>query len=361
MDRAPYGRQSESRTGLVPLTNPLKPRSEGDASRGGPLAPYLGETYYNLAAVKSSHYGWLIFAYFFVGGLAGAAQTLSAVADVCGGGRHRRVVRAGRYLGLAGAALSPVFLISDLRTPQRWFNMVRIFRKTSPMSIGSWTLTAFGTLSGLTALGQLAEDRFGSRAGRWLARLCGVPGGAAGAVMSVYTGTLLAATSTPLWLTVPRLLPALFGASAASTASAALSLTLNAQGAPEEERRAVEHFGTVAETAEWALLESAKRAWKQAQVDEPLREEPLASALTLGAVGLGVVVPLAIHGIEALTGRRSRAASAVASVSTLAGGFLLRAAVLFAGQRSGRRPQDYFRVTQGGGREIQTPVEGESS
>jgi formate-dependent nitrite reductase membrane component NrfD len=324
------------------------PAADGAAHPGG-LVPYRGETYYGLPAVKASHYRWLIVTYFFVGGLAGSSQVLAAVADLAGRGRHRPAVRSGRYLALAGAVASPVFLIADLHTPQRWYNMMRIFRPTSPMSIGSWTLAAFGTLSGLTALGQLWEDLTGSPRGRWLARFFGVPAGAAGAVMSVYTGTLLSATSTPLWAGVPRLLPALFGASAASTAAAALSLALEKADAPEEEHHAVGRFALAAGAAELALATATRQTWRREGLDEPLREEPMASALRLGVFGLGVAVPLVIHGLQALTGRRSRAASVLAAVSALAGGYALRSVVLFAGNRSAHRPQDYFHFTQPGG------------
>lgn len=335
--QTPYGRHAESRPGSFPVAGKDAP---------SPLTPYEGETYYGLPAVKASHYGWLIVTYFFVGGLAGSAQVLAAVADVSGRGRHRATVRAGRYLGLVGVTLSPLLLIADLHTPQRWYNMLRIFRKTSAMSIGSWTLTAFGVLSGLTVVAQLLEDVTGSAWGRRMARLFGLPAGAAGALMSVYTGTLLASTSTPLWAAAPRLLPALFGASAASTAAAAVSLTLRASGAPEEEQHRVEQVATVAGIAELVLVEANRRNWKAQELDAPLREEPISAAFHLGAIGLGVVVPLAIHGFQALTGRRSRTASLVAAVSTLAGGFLLRSAIVFAGNRSARRPQDYFRFTR---------------
>jgi formate-dependent nitrite reductase membrane component NrfD len=179
-----------------------------------------------------------------------------------------------------------------------------------------------------------------------LARLAGLPAGAAGALMSVYTGSLLASTATPLWSSVPRLLPALFGASAASTAAAAVSLTLQATGAPEEEETAVENFALAAGAAELALVEATRRSWREQGVDGPLGEEPMASGLHLGAIGLGIVVPLAIHGLQALTGRRSRMASAVAAVSTLIGGFLLRSVVLFGGKHSAHQPEDYFRLTQ---------------
>lgn len=332
--RTPYGRHAESReTHLTPTAPP-----------GGLPAPYQGETYYGLPAVKPSPFGTLISTYFFVGGLAGSALVLAGVADLTGSGRRRGVVRAGRYLALAGALASPPLLIADLHTPQRWYNMLRIVRPTSPMSIGSWTLTAFGTLSSLAAVVQRYEDRTGSRRARRFGKVLSLLGIPAGALMSVYTGTLLSATSTPLWAAVPRLLPALFGASAASTAAAAINLTLQASGADAAERHGIEAFGVVAETAELALIKATHDTWRAEGLDTPLREPPLDAAL-VGAVGLGVVVPLALHGLQALTGRRSRVLSTVASVSTLAGGLLLRTAVLFAGNRSARRPEDYLRFT----------------
>lgn len=332
--RKPYGRRAESRdAGLAPTAPP-----------GGLPAPYQGATYYGLPAVKPSPFGTLISTYFFVGGLAGSALVLASVADLVGGKRQRGVVRAGRSLALAGSLVSPVLLIADLHAPKRWYNMLRIVRPTSPMSIGSWTLAAFGTLSGLAVVVQRWEDRAGSRRARRLGKLLSLLGIPAGAMMSVYTGTLLSATSTPLWAAVPRLLPALFGASAASTAAAAINLTLQASGADDAERRGVEAFGVVAETVELALVKATHDAWRAEGLDAPLREPPLGAAL-VGAVGLGVVLPLALHGVQALTGRRSRVLSAVASVSTLAGGLLLRTAVLFAGNRSARRPEDYFHFT----------------
>jgi formate-dependent nitrite reductase membrane component NrfD len=160
--------------------------------------------------------------------------------------------------------------------------------------------------------------------------------------MSVYTGTLLAATSTPLWASAYKLLPALFGASAASTATAALTLM-----APEEEQKPLETLGLVAEVAELALVSATQRTWRAQQVDQALHEEPTAAAFRLGAVGLGIVVPLAVHGVQLLTGRRSRTASTLAAVSTLIGGFCLRAAILRAGNESARRPEDYFQLTGG--------------
>ncbi len=333
--RAPYGRHDQRERALT---------LDANGSNGAPQ-PYQGPTYYGLPVVKPSHYNWLIINYLFVGGLAGSAQVLATVADLTGR-RARAVTRWGRYLGLAGAAASPVFLIGDLHYRRRWYNMLRIFRSTSPMSIGSWTLTAFGTASGLTAACQFWEDRTGSRSARWLGRVFGVPAGLAGMMMSVYTGSLLAATSTPLWAAVYRHLPALFGASAASTAAAALTLSLEAADAPEAEHHAVEHFALVAGAAELALAAATEHRWAEHGVADAIQDEPAFSAYYLGAVGLGMVVPLAIHAVQAVTGRRSRTASTLAAVSALVGGYCLRAVVLKAGNRSARRPRDYFQLSQ---------------
>jgi formate-dependent nitrite reductase membrane component NrfD len=310
------------------------------------LASYQGETYYGLPALKASVYGLRIAGYLFVGGLAGFSQVLASIADLTGGEQHRSVARAGRYLALAGASISPVLLIADLHRPQRWYNMLRVFRRTSAMSLGAWTLTAFGTLSGLTALCQFWEDSSGSRRARRWARLPGLPAAGAGAVMSCYTGSLLAATSTPLWAAVPRLLPALFGTSAASTAVAALTLTLEACGVSEEEQRPLEKLALLAAGTELVLLTAARNSWKEQQIDEPLQEEPERLKFHLGVVATGVLLPLAIHGLQTLTGRRSRAATLLAAGSALLGGFLLRSTILSAGNRSARRPQDYFYFTQ---------------
>src|SRR3954447_25365814 len=105
---------------------------------------YRGETYYGTQAVKPAPFKWHAAAYLFVSGVAGGAQVVAALADMRAPSRMRSVVRNGRHLALAGAMAGPLLLVADLKTPQRWYNMLRIFRRTSPMSIGTYVLTAFG-------------------------------------------------------------------------------------------------------------------------------------------------------------------------------------------------------------------------
>jgi formate-dependent nitrite reductase membrane component NrfD len=290
-------------------------------------------TYYGLPAVKRSHYGWLIATYFFVGGLAGAAQVIAQIADLVSD--DRAVVRAGRYLALLGSLLSPLLLISDLHTSSRWFNMLRIFRPTSPMSIGSWTLAGFGTFSGLAALAEAVGLRR-------LASLLGLPAAGLGMLMSVYTGVLLSATSTPLWSVAYRQLPALFAATAVASASAAMSLLLARSSKPP--RPALERLdllGLVAGLVQLAATWSLERAWKAKQLDPPL-----APAQRLAVQGLGIGLPLLVQAFQILTGRRRTGLSILAAACTLNGAFLERATIVFSGNRSADRPEDYLRVAR---------------
>ena len=292
-------------------------------------------TYYGLPAIKRSHYGWLVATYFFLGGLAGAAQVIAQIVDLVGSREDTRVVRAGRYLALLGALISPLLLIRDLHTSSRWFNMLRIFRPTSPMSIGSWTLAGFGTFSGLAAM----CEAFGLRRP---ASLFGLPAAGLGMLMSTYTGVLLSATSTPLWAVAHRQLPALFGATAVASADAAMSLLLaRSASTPRLVLRRLDRLAVVAGVVQLAAARSLERAWKEKHIDPPL-----APAQRVAVQGLGIGLPLLVQAFQLLTGRRWSGLSILAAACTLNGAYLERATIVFAGNRSADRPEDYLRVAR---------------
>jgi formate-dependent nitrite reductase membrane component NrfD len=329
-ERAPYGRQPK----------PAERRGV-DSTRSG----YQGETYYGQPVLKPSHYGQLIASYLFIGGIAGASQIIATIADWTGDRRNRFIARAGRYLSLGGMIVAPLFLIADLRTPERWYNMLRIFRRTSPMSIGSWTLTAFGGLSGITALLQFLGDRRRRPPYRRAARAFGLPATGAGAIVATYTGTLLGSTSNPLWARASQFLPALFGISAAATSTAALTLAAHASGASRITARRLERLAAMIAAIEFLASAALDRHWERANLAAPLKETPTATAYRAGYKGLGIAVPLLIHGVSVATGRRSRRASMFAAAATLIGGYFLRSVIVHAGRDSARRPEDYFQVT----------------
>jgi formate-dependent nitrite reductase membrane component NrfD len=283
----------------------------------------------------------MVSGYMFIAGLAGSAQILATAADLAGGGQYSAIVRNGRYLALAGVAIGAPLLIADLHTPQRFYNMLRIFRRTSPMSIGTYVLLGFAGCSTVLAAAQLRRDTgMGPAVLEAAARAVELPAAALGAAMSTYTGALLAATSTPLWAASPRLIPALFGSSAIASAAAALSLV-----SPREETAALDRIELLASVSELSLMWGLHR---QLRVNG-IETKPAMAPLLLTAALPGLKVAAAITGAsprpQAAT-PQAAGARAIAAVAVLAGAFLLRHAILRAGNRSAQRPRDYFRLAR---------------
>ena len=315
------------------MGDPLPPRR-------GPERPWHGATYYGLPAVKSSFWDWKVSLYIYLAGLAGSTQIIASLADGLRG--DRRLVRHGRHLALIVASLSTPLLVWDLRTPQRWQNMLRIFRATSPMSIGTYLLSGFMLTSGLASLGQVLGD-LGHSSGRRLARAAGVPAALLGAGISTYTAGLLAATSTPFWAATPRLMAVRFGASAVATAAAALALVTRLTGDRGRTAQALDRLAMVATAGETAASMAAEAVGRERGQRGNLELAPLWSA---AAVTLSVVLPLGCHVTNRLRREPSDALSVLASLGVLAGGFAMRHAILEAGNRSAATPEDYFRLTQ---------------
>jgi len=334
-ERAPYGRRKR-RDGDF--------STNADSPRGS--RPYRDETYYSRPSIKPSHWGWLIAGYYFVGGIAGGTQVIATVVDLASPQRDRTIVRAGRYISLVALLASPPLLIADLQTPDRFYNMLRIVRPTSPMSIGSWVLSAFGLFAGLTAVAQGVEDLTGSTAARSTARWLSVPAAATGMVMASYTGALSTATSVPLWAAIPRALPTLFGLASTASALAAITLAAEARNAPEGTQHRLERLSLIIGIGELALHAIISQTWRARQVAGPIETPKLGALHKYGMVGLGAVLPVAIHGAQQLIGRRSRTGTIIAAAATLAGVFIERLVIVFGGNESARSATDYLRFTQ---------------
>jgi protein NrfD len=133
--------------------------------------------------------------------------------------------------------------------------------------------------------------------------------------------------------------------SGTATATAALSLILQRAGAPRDSLRRLERLAFLASITELVLATRQDSIWQQAGVAGPLHERPLALPYRIGALGLGVLAPLAVHLAQAITGRELRSASTLAAVAALVGGYVQRTVIVLAGKRSAERPRDYFRVT----------------
>src|SRR5207253_6097031 len=109
-------------------------------------------SYYGRPIVKEPVWQPEIPFYFFTGGIAGASSVLHGIARVAG---HERLATTSLYVGAAADAVSPILLISDLGRPERFLNMFRVFKVTSPMSVGSWILGVSGSASNTAAVLEL--------------------------------------------------------------------------------------------------------------------------------------------------------------------------------------------------------------
>jgi formate-dependent nitrite reductase membrane component NrfD len=304
-------------------------------------------TYYGLPSVKPSLWGGLVSGYMFVAGVGGSAQVIASAADLAGDRALAPIVRDGRYIALGAAVLGGPLLIIDLHTPQRWYNMLRIFRRTSPMSIGTWVLMSFGSLSAALAAAQFAFDHgySSNRAMQTAVKLLEVPAALAGMAMSTYTSALLSATSTPLWAAAPRRIAAAFGASSMASGAAALTLAEVHRSASNNTGQALDLIALAASTLELFLLLSLRQRFREQRVDGALNESGCGLAYDLGAAALGAGVPV-LHHVQSVIERKQPPRRALAiSLAVLAGGFLLRHALLRAGNISAKRPKDYFRFT----------------
>ncbi|HLY82994.1 MAG TPA: NrfD/PsrC family molybdoenzyme membrane anchor subunit, partial [Acidimicrobiales bacterium] len=169
-------------------------------------------TYHGQPVLKQPVWSWEVPCYLFAGGMAGASATLACLSELDG---NRTLARRAWAVALTGNTLGPVLLTMDLGKPVRALNMFRMFKVTSPMSVGSWLLAATGTTTGVSA------------ANAWLglfprlSRATRPAAGILGLQLATYTAALLANTAVPLWHEGRRGLPFVFASGAAVSAGAA--------------------------------------------------------------------------------------------------------------------------------------------
>ncbi len=190
-----------------------------DGSREQAMVPRAEfRSYYGLPVLKPPVWGWRIPAYFFTGGLAAGSSLIAAGADLTGRPALRRVGRLG---SVAALGVSLYLLVADLGRPERFHHMLRVAKPTSPMSVGTWILTAYGPGSALAAAPELLPPRWrGTVPGRLLhvlARPAGLWAAATAPGVASYTAVLLSQTATPAWNEARRELPFVYTGSAAAS------------------------------------------------------------------------------------------------------------------------------------------------
>ena len=325
-----------------------RPRWRGRSSTGLPQrqeAGWTGPTYYNRSQLKAAPFNNVVVGgYIFLAGLSGGSAILAAASQAGDRAETAGLARRGRYLTMLAPTLGSALLVWDLHTPQRFYNMMRVAKLRSPMSIGTWVLLAFTGFAGGGAGAQLAADLLPARAPFFnrLAALCTAPAGLLGFGLSTYTAALLSATSTPLWAASPRTLAARFASSSIAAGAAALSIAEARPGS----RRSLDRIAFVALAVELVAAAIAHRRYEQTGVAGALRS-PWGQAEKWGVNVAGTAVPLALHAASAvLPGAIGRRLSRVASGAILAGSALLRISIMGAGNVSASDPAISFRFSQ---------------
>ncbi|RBP67205.1 polysulfide reductase NrfD [Brevibacterium sanguinis] len=317
-------------------------------------------SYYGRPIVKAPPWGHEISLYLFLGGLAGGSTLLGLGAQLT----DRPGLRAAtRLTAISATALGGAALVADLGRPERFLNMMRTVKVTSPMSLGTWILSGFGVGAGVTAA--IEVDRLTGqrllplgplrRPLHALETTAAVESALFATPLAAYTAVLLGATAVPTWNAAGRNgLPYVFVSSAAM-ASGGTAMAL----APVRETGPARLLAVAGAAGDLVAMQGMKKRMHPAEV-EPLesgepghklhRSEKLLIAGALGTaaveVGARFLSTKLAKGAESVSGGRRwktktvlRAVSAISGVALAAASAYTRFGVLEAGIESTKDPR----------------------
>ncbi len=315
-------------------------RRRGSESLMVPEAEF--ESYYGRPIIKAPVWQIMdIAGYLYLGGLAGSSSVVGALADATG----RPTLRKGSRLVAGGAAVvSTVALVHDLGVPTRFVNMLRVFKWTSPMNVGSWILAPFATLAGVAMATELpgvvlpvvrvvGGEKLAGVAEKVMPGIGSVTGAGSalfGPALTTYTAVLIADTAVPAWHDVYPELPFVFAASGMASAGGAGMVA-----APVTEAGPARRMGVLGAGAELALMERMERrvglvgeVYSQGRSGALLKASR--AALATGSVGALIAPRL---------GRWGRTVQVLSGLALNAGAALTRFGIYEGGVASAKDPK----------------------
>lgn len=319
--------------GTRPVLESPDRRQVGGSGRFGSAHEDPGDAYTGVPILQKPSWNNEVAAYFYLGGVSSGAFILGALADLAGE-RWHSLAQTAHVVSFAAMVPCAPLLIDDLGRPSRFYHMLRIFKPSSPMNLGSWTLLGHSGFSTLLAARVLADwgklPVFGPLVRRLPSRILGTGGIPPAMTLGGYTGVLIGTTSVPLWSTSP-MLAGLFMASALATGTSAVALTSIVSGRDTPAEHAALGSITMAAGATEVCLLGGFLATSGAAA------KPLLQGAE-GALLLGTVTTLTCALALEVAGKRGQARqrvfNALAAGATLAGGAMLRWAVIRAGHTS---------------------------
>jgi formate-dependent nitrite reductase membrane component NrfD len=235
-----------------------------------------------------------------------------------------------KVAAVGAVGLSGVALVADLGRPERFLNMLRVFKPTSPMSVGSWLLSGFGGAAVASAAcavtGRLPRAGAAATAG---AAVLG-PG------LCTYTAALICDTAVPAWHEGHREMPYLFAGSAASAAGG-LGMLATPGHAGLATRFAA--LGAVTElTAKRRMMDRLGETGEPYRTGRPAKLLNVAEVLTVAGAAAALLGGGPVLGGEATGGRR-RVMTALCGATLLTASALTRFGIFEAGRVSARDPK----------------------
>ncbi len=291
-------------------------------------------SYYDRPVLKEPVWIWAVPAYFYAGGAAGAAAVLGAAAQLADRLGLHGLVKRSRWIAAGGGAIGTALLIYDLGRSERFLNMLRVFRPSSPMNVGSWILSTMAPLAAGSAVLSGPHGLLGS-----VGNAAGIGAGLMGGPLAGYTAVLISNTAVPVWQATRRSSPPAFMASSMVAAAGLLQLT----PLSDREGRIVRRFA-VAGIVAGILAEQAveREAARVERVARPLHEGR-AGMLLRTAKALSVA-SLLLN----LAGRRSRRAGLAAGLAGTLGSLAFKWGLFEAGKASARDPRATFHQQRAG-------------
>lgn len=305
-------------------------------------------------------WGLPVVAYLFMAGLGAGALTTSASVLLRGGpsGRYFDIARYGAFIAPVPVALGSALLVFELGSFQvgHWLRFLNLYGviNLSPMSLGTWLLTAFLGVSVLYAYSFLSRDARTGDAREALRRLSAWAGIPLGIGVAVYTGVLLGAMpARPFWNS--PVLAMLFLLSSISTGIAAIILVralLHRRHATAQAEQNYHESGYLLSATDTLMIGlelltvflflmyahltvgNAREA-----ITVVLAGGELSTLFWFWVVTLGLLVPALIELVVILprvvyhrSFRSHRAIDILVPATVLIGGFMLRYVVVVAGQ-----------------------------
>ncbi|WP_114201459.1 NrfD/PsrC family molybdoenzyme membrane anchor subunit [Janibacter anophelis] len=311
---------------------------DGGGRREAPAVPDAEfSSYYGQPIVKVVPWDHKISAYLFVGGIAGTSGIIQAGAAATG---NAVLQRNSRLVAMTTVALSGLALVADLGRPERFLNMLRTVKLTSPMSVGTWILSGYATFAGVTTASEVLRLLPARGPVTALTRVTDalwtpstIGQAAFGAPLAAYTAVLLADTAHPVWHESRRELPFVFvGSAALASGGVQMALTPASLAAP------VRRLALAGVATELVAMHRLEEHLADLGIDEPVTSGQGAGKLRLAK---GLVIA---GGVGTLLSGRSRLVAIASGAALAAASALTRMGIVEAGMESASDPKYTVRV-----------------